>query len=94
MRCCVERMCGCVCVLVYVWVLIYKIISPRCLPSLVMNTTNSHRWQIVFGGLPALRKAQGHQRRSLAVSGARLRGWLVCDGFQTLLVSMILSAEQ
>ena len=22
MRCCVERMCGCVCVLVYVWVLI------------------------------------------------------------------------
>ena len=49
-------------------------------------------WRIVFGGLPALRLAQGPQRRSLAVSGARLSGWLVCDGFQTLLVSMILSA--
>ena len=24
MRCCVERMCGCVCVLVYVWVSIKK----------------------------------------------------------------------
>ena len=38
--------------------------------------------------------AQGPQRRILAVSGARLRGWLVCDGFQTLLVSLILSAGQ
>ena len=38
--------------------------------------------------------AQGPRRRSLAVSGVRLRGWLVCDGFQTLLVSMILSAGQ
>ena len=27
-------------------------------------------------------------------SGARLRGWLVCYGFQTLLVLMILSAGQ
>ena len=26
------------------------------------------------------------------MSGVRLCGWLVCDGFQTLLVSMILSA--
>ena len=26
MRCCVERMCGCVCVLVYVWVLIKKLL--------------------------------------------------------------------
>ena len=93
MRCCVERMCGCVCVFVYVWVLI-KIICPRCSPFLVMNKTNSHCWQIVFGGLPALRMAQGPQRRSLAVSGARLRGWLVCDGFQTFLVSMILSDGQ
>ena len=59
-----------------------------------MNKTHSHRWRIVFGGLAALRMAQGPRRRSLAVSGARLRGWLVCDGFQTLLVSMILSAEQ
>ena len=54
----------------------------------------SHRCRIVFGGLPALRMAQGPQRRSLAVSGARLRGWLVCDGFQILLVLMILSAGQ
>ena len=67
---------------------------PALLAFLVMNKTNSHRWRIVFGGLPALRMAQGPQRRSLAVSGARLRGWLVCDGFQTLLVSMILSAGQ
>ena len=93
MRCCVERMCGCVCVLVYVCALI-KIICPRCSPFLVMNKTNSHRWRVVFGGLTALRMAQGTQRRSLAVSGARLRGWLVCDVFQTLLVSMILSAGQ
>ena len=56
--------------------------------------TYSHRWRIVFGGLPALRMAQGPQRRSLAVSGARLRRWLVCDGFETLLVSIILSAGQ
>ena len=67
---------------------------PALLAFLVMNKTNSHRWRIVFGGLPALRMAQGPQRRSLAVSGARLCGWLVCDGFQTLLVSMILSAGQ
>ena len=51
-----------------------------------MNKTSSHLWRIVFGGLPAVLMAQGPQRRSLAVSGARLRGWLVCDGFQTLLV--------
>ena len=67
---------------------------PALLAFLVMNKTNSHRWRIVFGGLPALRMAQGPQRRSPAVSGARLRGWLVCDGFQTLSVSMILSAGQ
>ena len=48
----------------------------------------------MFGGLLALRLAQGPERGSLAVSGARLRGWLVCDGFQTLFVSMILSAGQ
>ena len=48
----------------------------------------------MFGGLLALRMAQGPQRRSLAGSGARLRGWLVCDGFQTLLALMILSAGQ
>ena len=71
-----------------------KIICPRCSPSLVMNKTNSHFWRIVFGGLPALRMAQDLQRRSLAVSGGRLRGWLVCDVFQILLVSMILSAVQ
>ena len=65
---------------------------PALLAFLAMNKTNSHRWRILFGGLPALRMAQGPQRRSLAVSGVRLRGWLVCDGFQTLLVSMILSA--
>ena len=93
MRCCVERMCGCVCVLVYVWALI-KIICPRCSPFLVMNKTNSHRWRIVFGGLPALRMAQGPQRRSLSMSGARLLGWLACDGFQTLLVLMMLSSGQ
>ena len=55
---------------------------------------NSHRWRIVFGGLLALRMAQGPQRRSLAVSSARLCGWLVCDGFQTLLVLMLLPAGQ
>ena len=69
-------MCGCVCVLVYVWVLIKKNNMPALLAFLGMNKTNSHRWRIVFGGLPALRMAQGPQRRSLAVSGARLRGWL------------------
>ena len=42
------------------------------------DKTNLHRWRIVFGCLPALRMAQCPQRRSLAVSGARLRGWLVC----------------
>ena len=62
---------------------------PALLAFLVMNKTNSYRWLIVFGGLPSLRMAQGPQRRSLAVSGARLRSWLVCDGFQTLLVSMM-----
>ena len=36
--------------------------------------------------------AQGPQRRSLAMSGARLCGWLACGGFQTLLALMILSA--
>ena len=30
----------------------------------------------MFGGLPALQMAQGLQRRSFAVSGAGLRGWL------------------
>ena len=65
---------------------------PALLALLVMNKTNSHHWRIVFGGLPALRMAQGLQRRSLAVSGARLLGWLACDGFQTLLVLMMLSA--
>ena len=59
-----------------------------------MNNTNSHRWRIVFGGLPELRMAQGLQRRSLPVSGARLLGWLACGGFQTLLVLMTLSARQ
>ena len=34
-----------------------------------MNKTNSHRWRTVFGCLPALRMAQGPQRRNLAVSG-------------------------
>ena len=38
--------------------------------------------------------AQGPQRRSLAMSGARLCGWLACDGLQTLLFLMILSAGQ
>ena len=39
--------------------------------------------------------AQGPQRRSLAImSGARLLGWLACDGFQTFLVLMMLSAGQ
>ena len=38
--------------------------------------------------------AQGPQRRSLAMSGARLLGWLACDGFQTLSVLMMLSAGQ
>ena len=33
MRCCVERLCGCVCVVVYVWFLI-KIICLRCSPFL------------------------------------------------------------
>ena len=28
------------------------------------------------------------------MSGARLLGWLACDGFQTLLVLMMLSARQ
>ena len=84
-------LCMCACVRVG---LDSKIICPCCSPFVVMNKTNSHRWRIVFGGLPALRMAQGPQRRSLAVSGARLCGWLVCDGFQTLLVSMILSAGQ
>ena len=37
---------------------------------------------------------QGPQRRSLAIGGARLCGWLACDGFQTLLFLMILSAGQ
>ena len=67
---------------------------PALLAFLVMNKTNSHRWRIVLGGLPALRMAQGPQRRSLAVSGAGLLGWLACDGFQTLLVLMMLSAGQ
>ena len=67
---------------------------PALLAFLVMNKTNSHRWRNVFGGLPALRMAQGPQSWSLGVSDARLRGWLVCDGFQTLLVLMILSAGQ
>ena len=71
-----------------------KIICPRRSPFLVMNKTNLHRWRIVFGSLPALRMAQGPQSRSLAVSDARLSGWLVSDEFQTLLVSMILSAGQ
>ena len=74
-------------------VVLIIILCPRCSPF--CNVKNfSHRWRIVFGGLSALRIAQGRQRRSLAVSGARLCGWLVCDGFQTLLVSMILSAGQ
>ena len=59
-----------------------------------MLKTLWHRWRIVFGGLSALRMAQGPQRRSLAVSGARLRGWLACGGFQTLLALMILPAGQ
>ena len=67
---------------------------PALLAFFVMNKTNSHRFRIVFGGLPALRMAEGPERRSLAVSGARLRCWLACDGFQTLLVLMILSARQ
>ena len=54
----------------------------------------SHHWRNVFGSLPALRMAQGPQRRSLALSGARLLGRLACDGFQTLLVLMMLSAGQ
>ena len=41
----------------------------------------------------ALLMAQGPQRWSLAMSGARLLGWLACGGFQTLLVLMMLSAE-
>ena len=44
--------------------------------------------------LPVLRMAQGPQRRSLTMSGATLLGWLACDGFQTLLVLMMLYAEQ
>ena len=83
MRCFVERMCGCVCVVVYVWFLII-IMCPHCSPF-CNDKTNSHRWRIVFGCLPALRMAQGPQRRSVAVSGVRLRCWLVCDGLQTLL---------
>ena len=54
----------------------------------------SHHWRNVFGGLPALQMAQGSQHRSLAMSCARLLGWLACDGFQTLLVLMMLSAGQ
>ena len=38
--------------------------------------------------------AQGPQRGSLALSGARLLGWLACDGFQTLLVLIMLSSGQ
>ena len=54
----------------------------------------SHHFRNVFGSLPALRMAQGHQRRSLVLSGAGLLGWLACDGFQTLLVMMMLSTGQ
>ena len=54
----------------------------------------SHHWRNVFGGLLALHTAQGPKRRSLALSGATLLGWLACEGFQTLLVLMMLSAGQ
>ena len=74
-------MCGCICV----------VLIGDCLVEMIKLFASL---LVVFGGLPALGMAQGPQRRSLAVSGARLRGWLVCDGFQTLLVSMILSAGQ
>ena len=91
-ECVVVSMCGGACVIVYVWFLII-IICPRCSPFCNVKTY-SHRWRIVFGGLSALRMAQGPPRRSLAVSGARLCGWLACGGFQTLLALMILSAGQ
>ena len=58
-----------------------------------MFITSDH-WRNVFGSLPALRMAQGPQRRSLAVSGARLCGSLACGGLQTLLALMILSVGQ
>ena len=91
---CREDLWLCMCACVRVGFDKKKNIMPALLAFLVMNKTNSHRWRIVFGGLLALRMAQGSERGSLAVSGARLRGWLVCDGFQTLLVSIILSAGQ
>ena len=80
-------MCGSVCVVLII------ILCPRCSPFCDVKT-NSHRLRIVFGGLSALRMAQGPQRRSLAVSGARLCGWLACGGLQTLLALMILSVGQ
>ena len=80
--------------LVYVWVLIKNNMPALLAFSYNEQKTNSHRWRIVFGGLSALRMAQDPQRRSLAVSGARLCGWLACGGFQILLALMILSAGQ
>ena len=85
--------CGTECVVCVVVVCVIKI-TCRIVHNIFLMFITSHRWQKVFGSLPALRMAQGPQRRRLAMSGARLLGWLACDGFQTLLVSMIQSAGQ
>ena len=92
-ECVVVRICGCVCVVVYVCVFFYNKNIPTLLALLECSKLFAS-WRIVFGGLSALRLAQGPQCRSLAVSGARLCGWLACGGFQTLLALMILSAGQ
>ena len=85
--------CGAECVVCVVVVFLIKITCLHCSQYFVMFMT-SHHWRNVFGSLPALQMTQGPERRSLAMKGARLLGWLARDGFQTLLVLMMLSAGQ
>ena len=61
-----------------VFVVVVCVIKITChiVHSIFLMFITSHRWQKVFGILPALRMAQGPQRRRLAMSGARLLGWL------------------
>ena len=84
--------CGAECVVCVVVVCVIK--HARIVRNTFVMFITSHHWRNVFGSLPALRMAQGPQHRTLAMSGARLLGLLACDGFQTLLVLMMLSAGQ
>ena len=59
-----------------------------------LTTNPRHRNERLTVFSAASNKRRHSCTQSLTLSGARLLGWLACDGFQTFLVLMILSAGQ